>query len=152
MLPQMAAKFRFQEKSTYPAWDMCFILSLFCFPTTVLTDRFKGSGFNLLNSGESPRIFSFSIFFFFILSLWSKLVNGKANKSLYLWINKNRCILSLGIDIWYVMIHIIIDKAYAVLCIRSAQIYWRNLNENQYHTYENLQTSSLIYSLLFHTD
>jgi hypothetical protein len=38
---------------------MAFVMIL---PTTVLTDRFKGSGFNLLNSEESPRVcYCFSI-------------------------------------------------------------------------------------------
>lgn len=44
------------------------------FPTPVLTDRFKESGFNLLNSKESPR--NNAIQFYPILSTATLDVNG----------------------------------------------------------------------------
>ncbi len=51
--------------------------SVICFPTIVLTNRFKGSGFNLLNFGYrafSPptNLFHFTMKIFYGQGEWSK--------------------------------------------------------------------------------
>jgi len=48
------------------------LIRIGCFPTLVLTNRFKGSGFSLLNSEESPRKFYYTIEERFLQEIFKK--------------------------------------------------------------------------------